>query len=116
MNKKNTKKYNKRLSENHKIIFKIDKIILYRLITNLSNDSNVYFIAGQIENPIRIEEYFYSKDKSIEIDTEYNVVIIYSNKLMYTFNIKSIECCKENNLRIIKLNIEENSVYKLKER
>lgn len=116
MNKKNIKKYNKRISENYKIIFKIDKIILYRLITKLSDDSNVYFKAGQIENPIKIEEYFYSKDKSIEIDTEYNVVIIYSNKLMYTFDIKNIECYKENNLRIIKINIEENSVYKLKDR
>lgn len=116
MNKNNTKKYNKRISENHKIIFKIDKIILYRLITKLSDDSNVYFKAGQIENPIKIEEYFYSKNKSIEIDTEYNVVIIYSNKLMYTFDIKSIERYKENNLRIIKINIEENSVYSLKEK
>ena len=116
MNKKNTKKYNKRLSENNKIIFKIDKIILKKMIIKLDDGQNVYFVIERINNPIIINEYFYNKGKSIQIDTEYNIVNIYRADKLYIFTIESIELYKENNLRIIELTIKDHSVYSLKEK
>ena len=116
MNKRNAKKYNKRLSKNHKIIFKIDKIILKKIIAKLEDGPNIYFVIERINSPIIIDEYFYNKDKEIEIDTEYNIVNIYRADKLYIFTIESIEWYKENNLRIIELTIKDHSVYSIKEK